>query len=97
MYGGIVLNSLNSGQRGCDLADWLVQGFGVGTHVLIAQHGETALVQAMAGVPGLAFFGETRLRKFAHEFINYDEILSREDGGADEEDEAEMAAAPRRA
>jgi hypothetical protein len=98
MYGGIVLNSLNSGQRGVDLADWLVQGFGAATHAQITRYGEDSLVQALAAVPEFSIFGEVRLRRFAHEFCHYDEILSREEDREDseEEDETEMARATAR-
>lgn len=47
-YGGIILNVLNSGQSGADLASWVVDGFGAATHAQIANFGEQSLTQALA-------------------------------------------------
>jgi len=85
-YGGVVVNSLNTGSRGCDFAQWLADGFGTATHAMIAQQGEVALVQSMMATPELAMFGEARLKRFAAEFINYEQILDAENEETIEEE-----------
>jgi hypothetical protein len=62
MYGGLAINALNNGTRGCDFAEWLTTGFGTGTHAMIVAPGEDGLTQAMLSLPDLAIFGEARLR-----------------------------------
>jgi hypothetical protein len=84
-YGGLVINALNNGTRGCDFAEWLSRGFGTATHATIVGVGEDALTQSMLSVPELAIFGEARLRKFSYEFIHYEEILDAEEETDDEE------------
>ena len=56
--------------------------FGTAAQAMVASHGEESLNQTMLSVPELAIFGETRLRKFAHEFVHYEELLDEieEDG-----------------
>jgi hypothetical protein len=78
-YGGLVLNALNGGMPGYDFADHLAQLFGIATHAAIASQGEDGLTQALLAVPEFAVFGEARLRKFAHEFIEFETILEREE------------------
>jgi hypothetical protein len=87
MYGGLAINALNNGTRGCDFAEWLITGFGTGTHAVIAAPGEEGLTQAMLSLPELAIFGEARLKKFSYEFVHFEEIL-----GAEEDEEEGVAA-----
>jgi len=61
-YGGLVINALNNGTRGCDFAEWLSRGFGTATHATIAGSGEDGLTHSMMSLPELAIFGEARLR-----------------------------------
>jgi len=84
-YGGLVINALNNGTRGCDFGEWLSRGFGTATHATIAGSGEDGLTQSMLSLPELAIFGEARLRKFSYEFIHYEEILDAEEETDDEE------------
>jgi hypothetical protein len=86
-FGGLVLNALNSNTGGHYFARNVTELVGVGTHAMIAHHGEEVLVANMMAVPELAMFGEARLRRFAHEFTHFEELLANEEG---EEDESEQ-------
>jgi hypothetical protein len=78
-YGGVVLGALNSGQGGAVFADNLVNMFGAATHASIANFGIEAMVASMLAVPQIALFGEPKLRQFAFEFVNFEEILEQEE------------------
>ena len=84
-YGGIVIQALNAGQRGCDFADSRVGLLGAATHAQIANYGPDTLLQSMMTVPEIALFGEPKLRTFAFEFCHYDEILQNESEEGDPE------------
>ena len=84
-FGGLIVNALNTNTAGHYFARNVAELVGVGTHAMIAHHGEAALTANMMAVPELAIFGESRLRKFAFEFVHYEEILANEE----EEDEPE--------
>jgi hypothetical protein len=73
-------------------ANHVAELVGVGTHAMIANHGEDVLAANMMAVPELAVFGESRLHKFAYEFVHYEELLQNE-----EEDEDEPEQEPIRA
>jgi len=81
-YGALLLNALNSGMPGCDFAEHLSQLFGNAAHGVIAALGEDSLAQTLLSIPEFAVFGEVRLRRFAHEFINFEEILAEEQAEA---------------
>jgi hypothetical protein len=51
---------------------------------MIAGQGEDVLTQNMMAVPELAIFGEAKLRKFAYEFVHYEEILDAESNETEE-------------
>jgi hypothetical protein len=53
---------------------------------MISAHGEDALVRTMVSIPEIALFGESRLRTFTKEFINYEAYLEQV---SEEEDETE--------
>jgi hypothetical protein len=84
-FGGLLTNALNSNIPGHHFARNVAELVGVATHAMIANHGEAALTANMMAVPEIAIFGESRLRKFAFEFVHYEEILDNEE----EEDEPE--------
>jgi hypothetical protein len=42
---------------------------------MISNHSEQALADGMLAVPELAMFGESRLRRFSHEFVHFEEFL----------------------
>jgi hypothetical protein len=79
MYGGLVVQALNSGVPGYDFADHITALTGNVTHAMIAAHGEDALVRTMMSIPEIALFGEPRLRTFTKEFLNYEAYLSEEE------------------
>ena len=81
-YGTLLLNALNSGMPGYDFADHLSQLFGTATQAMIAARGEDSLTQTLLSIREFAVFGEVRLRRFAYEFIHFDEILAEEQAGA---------------
>jgi hypothetical protein len=87
-YGGLIVNALNNGTPGYDFADYVARLFGTATHAMIAGHGEEPLCQSMLSVPELAMFGEGRVRKFVHEFVDYETYLENLEGG-DEAGEGE--------
>jgi hypothetical protein len=91
-FGGLIVNALNGGVPGHHFARNVAELVGVGTHAMIANHGEAALTANMMAVPDLGMFGEARLRKFAFEFVHYEELLEAE---GDEEDEPESENAQR--
>jgi hypothetical protein len=95
-YGGLILNALNSGVPGYDFADNVARLFGNATHAMIANHGEQVLAENMLAIPELAMFGEFRLRRFAHEFVNYEEFLDQDQEG-DEGDDHSSTNEPKRA
>jgi hypothetical protein len=70
-FGGLIVNALNSNMGGHYFANHVAELVGVGTHAMIANHGEGVLAANMMAVPELAMFGESRLRRFAYEFVNY--------------------------
>jgi hypothetical protein len=80
-YGGLIVNALNNGTPGYDFADYVARLFGTATHAMIAGHGEEPLCQSMFSVPELAMFGEGRIRKFVHEFVDYETYLENLEGG----------------
>jgi len=84
-YGGLIQNALNGGVPGYDFADNVASLFGNATHAMIANHGEQVLAENMLAIPELAMFGEFRLRRFAHEFVNYEEFLDQEEGVEDDD------------
>jgi len=55
---------------------------------MIAGQGEDTLTQAMLSIPELKLFGEARLKKFAYEFVHYEEILDAESNEPEEEETA---------
>jgi hypothetical protein len=75
MYGGLVVQALNGGVPGYDFADHITALTGNVTHAMISAHGEDALVHTMLSIPEIALFGESRLRTFTKEFINYEAYL----------------------
>ena len=85
-YGGLILNALNTGVDGAEFADNISRLFGGATYALVANHGEDLLTQSMLSMPELAMFGESRLRKFAYEFVHFEEIL---ESDVEEEDAEE--------
>jgi hypothetical protein len=89
-FGGLVINHLNVGTPGQEVADSLVALMGNATHAQICAQGEPALVQALMSAPEIAMFGEPRIRAFVHEFVNFREIL---DAEQNEEDDSEPAPA----
>jgi hypothetical protein len=83
MYGGLVVQALNSGMPGYDFADHITELTGNATHAMISAYGADALVHTMLSIPEIALFGEPRLRTFTGEFINYEAYLQQ----VSEEDE----------
>jgi hypothetical protein len=83
-YGPIVLSALNSGVSGAEFADNIARLFGSATPAVIGNHGEDILTQNMMSIPEFKLFGEARLRRFAHEFICYEEILESENEPAED-------------
>jgi hypothetical protein len=79
-YGALVLSALNGGQSGAEFAENVARLFGDATPLLIGNHGEAALTEAMLAIPELRLFGQARLQRFAHEFIHWQEILEAEEG-----------------
>ena len=82
-YGGLVLNALNTQVPGFEFADNLVRLFGGATHASIANYGEQVLANSMLQIPELRLFGEGRVRKFAHEFVNFEQYLEEQDDEMD--------------
>jgi hypothetical protein len=80
------VNALNGNIGGHHFARNVAELVGVGTHAMIANHGESVLAANMMAVPELAMFGEARLRKFAYEFVHYEEILANEEEEGEPED-----------
>ena len=78
-YGVLLLNALNGGMPGHHFGDHLTQLFGTATHAMIASQGEDALTRAMLSLPEFKMFGEARLKKFVFEFVNFEQLLERED------------------
>jgi len=89
MYGGLILGQLNMGSPGYVFADHITALIGNGMHAQICAQGEPALVQALLAAPEIAMFGEARLKKWVHEFVNFEEFLDEEN--ADEEEGAATA------
>jgi hypothetical protein len=85
-YGGLILNALNNGMPGYDFADCVARLVGTGTIAAIANHGEDLLSQSMLSLPEFQMFGESRLKKFAYEFVHFEELMD-----ADEEDDHEQS------
>jgi hypothetical protein len=79
MYGGLVVQALNSGLPGYDFADHVTALTGNASHAMISVHGEDALVTTMLQIPEIALFGEQRLRTFTKEFLNYEQYLATAD------------------
>jgi hypothetical protein len=77
--GGLVLSALNGGLSGAEFADNVANLFGSATPAFIANHGEDALTASMLSIPEFKMFGEAKLRKFVHEFCNYESILDSEE------------------
>ena len=75
-YGALVVNALNNGTPGYDFADYVCGLLGKATHAMIASHGEDALVATMKSIPEIALFGETRLRAFTAEFVDFERYLN---------------------
>jgi hypothetical protein len=97
-YGGLIVNALNNGTPGYDFADYVARLFGTATHAMIAGHGEEPLCQSMLSAPELAMFGEGRVRKFVHEFIDYETYLENLEGGDEAgEDEHVISSETKRA
>jgi hypothetical protein len=81
-YGGLILGALNNGTPGYEFADNVARLFGTATVAMISTHGEQLLADTMLSVPELAMFGESRLRRFCHEFVHFEEFL---EGNEDDE------------
>ena len=71
----------------CEMSAPRVDVKQTGTHATIAHHGENVLTACMMSFPEMSMFGEARLRKFAFEFVHYEEILANEE---EEEEEPEQ-------
>jgi hypothetical protein len=71
----IIINALNSGVRGYEVADHLCGLLGTGTHAAISAFGQDQIVTGMLQLPQIALFGEPRLRTFTDEFIRYEHYL----------------------
>jgi hypothetical protein len=80
-FGGLVVNALNGNVAGHYFARNVSELVGVGTHAMIARHGEDVLAASMMSFPEMSMFGEARLRKFAFEFVHYEELLANEEEG----------------
>lgn len=89
-YGGLVVGALNNNMPGYNFAASLTHLVGTGTHAMICSHGQDALLQAMFSIPEIAMFGEMRVKRFVHEFVNYE---SYQDETEDEERDAVETAA----
>jgi hypothetical protein len=86
MYAGLILGQLNMGAPGHVFADHVTALVGNGMHAQICAQGEPALLQALLAAPEISMFGESRLKKWVHEFVCFEEFL-------DAEEEDEQAAA----
>lgn len=85
-YAHLVINHLNAGTPGHAFADYFAGLFGMGMHAEVCAHGEPALAQALLSVPEIAKFGEPRIKKFVHEFADFQAILDQEEDGDEEEE-----------
>jgi hypothetical protein len=78
---------LNAAVPGFEFADNVARLFGAATVASISNYGEQVLADSMLQVPELRMFGEGRVRKFAHEFVNYESYLDNLEGDEAEDDE----------
>jgi hypothetical protein len=92
-FGGLALNALNSGVSGAEFGDNLSRVFGTGMIAGIGNYGEDALTQAMLSMPEFAHFGENRIRRFTHEFVNFEEVTLADSDDVDSESERAEASA----
>lgn len=89
-YGPLVVNALNNGTPGYDIADYVVGLFGAGIHAMLCAQGEINLLETAMQIPEIALFGKPKVQLFIHEFCNYQEFLDKQ--ARAEEDEAEAIA-----
>jgi hypothetical protein len=82
---------------GFEFADAVARLVGTGTVAMIANHGEELLGQTMLSVPELAMYGEARLRKFATEFVHFEDYLVDGDDRGDDEPAINIEAQPTKA
>jgi hypothetical protein len=86
IYGGLILGQLNMGTPGYVFADHITALVGNSMHAQICAKGEPALLEALLAVPEIGMFGEARLKRWVHEFVNFEEFLD-----AEETDNEEIA------
>jgi hypothetical protein len=93
-YGGLIVQHLNMGTPGYIVGEWLSGLLGNAAHAQIAALGEPALLAALMTTPEIAIFGQERLTRFVHEFVNFTEFA--DDNNDDDEDArvAEVVAHP---
>jgi hypothetical protein len=94
--GGLVLAALNNGTLGSEFAVSVSELFGNGMIADIANYGEDVLTQTMLAFPEFARFGESRIRRFTHEFINYEQFLDSDATDVEAESPESASDAPRR-
>jgi len=89
-YGPIILQWLNNGRTGDELAEWVENGFGTATYLSIKNIGTEKIVKALKIVPefwnNVASF-EPQVVEFVQQFVAYGESgSSGEDEGESESD-----------
>jgi len=77
-------------------ADDIRRVVGAGMLASIANYGEDSLALMMLSMPEFLHFGDVRIRRFVHEFINYEEYLDADDADLEADSPESASDTPRR-